>query len=53
MGHLPALTANAQKLIARLAALPRTWVTAATLAEGIGVSRRTVLRELPGVEQWM
>ena len=27
--------------------------TTAALAESIGVSRRTVLRELPAVEQWM
>ncbi len=27
--------------------------TAAMLAESIGVSRRTVLRELPSVEQWI
>lgn len=28
-------------------------MTAAMLAESIGVSRRTVLRELPSVEQWI
>ena len=47
---LPSLTANGQKLIDRLLTLPQGWVTAAMLAESIGVSRRTVLRELPSVE---
>lgn len=51
--RLPQLTANGQKLIQKLTELPQTWLTAATLAQAIGVSRRTVLRELPGVEQWM
>ena len=46
---LPSLTANGQKLIDRLLTLPQGWVTAAMLAESIGVSRRTVLRELPSV----
>ena len=50
---LPSLTANGQKLIDRLLTLPQGWVTAAMLAESIGVSRRTVLRELPSVEQWI
>ena len=50
---LPSLTANGQKLIDRLLTLPQGWVTAAMLAESIGVSRRTVLRELPGVERWI
>lgn len=50
---LPMLTANGRRLTLKLADLPRDWVTAASLAEAIGVSRRTVLRELPGVEQWM
>ena len=50
---LPSLTANGQKLIDRLLALPQGWVTAAMLAESIGVSRRTVLRELPSMEQWI
>lgn len=49
----PALSANGRKLIERLLALPQDWVTAAMLAESIGVSRRTVLRELPGAEQWI
>lgn len=47
------LSANARKLIKQLLSLPQGWVTAAALAESIGVSRRTVLRELPAVEQWM
>ena len=46
---LPSLTANGQKLIDRLLTLPQGWVTAAMLAESIGVSRRTVLREVPSV----
>lgn len=50
---LPALSANGRRLIRKLAELPRGWLTAAALAEAIGVSRRTVLRELPGVERWM
>ncbi len=50
---LPSLTANGQKLIDRSLTLPQGWVTAAMLAESIGVSRRTVLRELPSVEQWI
>ena len=44
------LSANARKLIEQLLSLPQGWVTAAALAESIGVSRRTVLRELPAVE---
>ena len=47
------LSANARNLIEQLLSLPQGWVTAAALAESIGVSRRTVLRELPAVEQWM
>ena len=47
------LSANARKLIEQLLSLPQGWVTAAMLAESIGVSRRTVLRELPSVEQWI
>ena len=50
---LPALSANGRRLIQKLAELPRGWLTAAALAEAIGVSRRTVLRELPGVEHWL
>ena len=47
------LSANARNLIEQLLSLPQGWVTAAAWAESIGVSRRTVLRELPAVEQWM
>lgn len=47
------LSANAHRLVGQLLSLPQGWVTAETLAESIGVSRRTVLRELPAVEQWM
>ena len=36
-----------------LAETKRMQPTTAALAESIGVSRRTVLRELPAVEQWM
>lgn len=50
---LPSLTANGRKLIETLLRLPRTWLTAATLAQSLGISRRTVLRELPGVEEWI
>ena len=50
---LPSLTANGQKLIDRSADAAAGLVTAAMLAESIGVSRRTVLRELPSVEQWI
>lgn len=47
------LSVNAHRLIGQMLNLPQGWVTAETLAESIGVSRRTVLRELPAVEQWM
>ena len=47
------LSINAHKLIEQLLSFPQGWVTAAALAESIGVSRRTVLRELPAVEEWM
>ena len=47
------LSVNAHSLVGQLLNLPQGWVTAETLAESIGVSRRTVLRELPAVEQWM
>lgn len=50
---LPALSPNGRRLIQKLAELPRGWLTAAALAEAISVSRRTVLRELPGVERWL
>ena len=38
------LSANARKLIEQLLSLPQGWVTAAALAESIGVSRRTAAR---------
>lgn len=50
---LPMLTPNAQRLIQRLAHLPRIWVTTSVLAQAMGVSRRTVLRELAGAEAWL
>ena len=50
---LPALSANGRKLILKLAQMPRSWTTAAALAESVGVSRRTVMRELPGVEDYL
>lgn len=49
---LPALSANGRKLILKLAQMPRSWTTAA-LAESVGVSRRTIMRELPGVEDYL
>lgn len=53
MMPLPMLTANSRKLILQLASLPYGWLTAATLAQAIGVSRRTVLRELTTAEDWL
>lgn len=53
MASLPILTANSRKLILQLASLPYGWITAATLAQAIGVSRRTVLRELTAAEDWL
>lgn len=53
MANQPTLTANGQRLILKLAELPREWVTAAVLAQELGISRRTVMRELQSVEQWM
>lgn len=50
---MPVLSSNGEKLIEQLLNLPRTWMTADALAKSIGISRRTVLRELPGVESWM
>lgn len=49
----PMLSPNGNRLIRKLAELPPVWFTAAALAESIGVSRRTVLRELPGIEKWL
>lgn len=51
--RLPMLSVNGRKLIVTLNQLPRTWLTAEMLAQSVEVSRRTVLRELSGVEQWM
>ena len=51
--HLPILTDNGRRLIRKLADLPPVWFTAAALGESIGVSRRTVMRELPGMEKWL
>lgn len=53
MERLPTLTPNARRLVLKLAELPLGWVTAATLAQALVISRRTVLRELPVVEDWM
>lgn len=53
MVNQPTLTANGQRLILKLVELPREWVTAAVLAQELGISRRTVMRELQSVEQWM
>ena len=50
---LPALTVNGRKLVLRLAQMPRAWTTTAALAEAVGISRRTVMRELPGVEDFL
>ena len=50
---LPLLTDNGRKLIRKLADLPSVWLTAAALGESVGVSRRTVMRELPGMEKWL
>ena len=51
--QLPLLTDNGRRLIRKLADLPPVWLTAAALGESIGVSRRTVMRELPGMEKWL
>lgn len=50
---LPSLTPNGRKLVEKLASLPRTWLTTAALAQALEISRRTVMRELPGVEEWL
>lgn len=49
----PKLTDNGRRLLIRLAELPSMWITAAALGESIGISRRTVMRELPGMEHWL
>ena len=46
------LSANARKLIEQLLSLPQGWVTAAALAESIGVSRHRAAGAA-AVEQWM
>lgn len=51
--QLPFLTDNGRKLLRKLADLPSVWLTAAALGESVGVSRRTVMRELPGMEKWL
>lgn len=51
--RLPMLTDNGRRLIRKLADLPPVWLTAAALGESIGVSRHTVMRELPGMEKWL
>lgn len=48
-----ALSENGRKIVNILLEQSGTWLTAAKLAECIGVSRRTILRELTTVEQWM
>lgn len=53
MAERPVLTANGRRLVLKLAELPSQWVTAAVLAQALGISRRTVLRELQGVEDWL
>ena len=49
---LDSLSANGRRLAEQLAELPRGWLSAAALAQSVGISRRTVLRELPGLERW-
>src|SRR5699024_3862243 len=51
--RLPILTDNGRGLIRKLADVPPVWLTAAALGEGIGVSRRTVMREMRGMEKWL
>lgn len=48
-----ALSENGRKILNILLEQVGAWLTAAKLAELIGVSRRTVLRELPNLEQWL
>lgn len=50
---LPPLSANGRRLIEQLSRVPGSWVTAAALAQAVGISRRTVLRELSGAEDWL
>lgn len=51
--NIPTLSSNGLRLTEKLLTLPRSWITAATLAGAVGISRRTVLWELPDIEQWM
>ena len=51
--RLPILSDNGSRLIRKLSELPPVWFTAAALGESVGVSRRTVMRELPGMEKWL
>ncbi|MGN0983474.1 MAG: PRD domain-containing protein [Gemmiger sp.] len=50
---LPLVTVNGRRLMLKLSQMPRTWTTTAALAEAVGISRRTVMRELPGVEDFL
>lgn len=50
---MASLSPNGLRLTEKLLSLPRNWITAASLASAVGVSRRTVLRELPELEKWM
>lgn len=47
------LSENGRKIVNILLEQAGVWLTAAKLAEFIGISRRTVLRELPHVESWL
>lgn len=53
MSRVPILSPNGEKIIRQLIAIPGSWITSAVLADGIGISKRTIMRELPGVEAWM
>lgn len=53
MSRVPILSPNGEKIIRQLIALSGRWITSAVLADGIGISKRTIMRELPGVEAWM
>ena len=47
------LSANGRKLLLRLLELPQGWQSAGAIAQAIGISRRTVMRELPPLELWL
>lgn len=51
--RLPMLTEHGIHLIEKLSHTPNIWISAADLAQTAQLSRRTVLRELGGVEQWL